>query len=163
MSLPSDRPRVIFDCHIFVQAVAFDNGPAAECLRLVETGHIELLVSRSTLQELRRVLAYEDVVAISPNMTPARIGALVKRVTFRATLVRRTPHVLDYPRDPADEPYIDLAVASAADYLVTRDRDLLSLMSGHSPICKQFRRKTRRLRVIDPVSFLKIIAASQLP
>ena len=64
---------------------------------------------------------------------------------------------MDYPRDPADEPYIDLAVAAAADYLVTRDRDLLSLTNGHSTACKEFRRKTRPLRVLDPVQFLRVI------
>jgi putative PIN family toxin of toxin-antitoxin system len=157
MTLPSSRPRVVFDCNLLVQALAFDSGPAAQCLRLVESGQVELFVSRPTLNELRRVLRYEEVVAISPNMTPARIGAFLKRLMFRATLIRRTPHVMDYPRDPADEPYIDLAVASSADYLVTRDRDLLSLMSGHSPICKQFRRRTRPLRVVDPVSFLRTV------
>ncbi|HEY2584437.1 MAG TPA: putative toxin-antitoxin system toxin component, PIN family [Tepidisphaeraceae bacterium] len=158
MTLPTSRPRVVFDCNVLVQAVAFDNGPAARCLRLVESGQIDLLVSRPTLAELRRVLNYEEVLAISPNMTPRRIGAFLKRLTFRARLVCRTPHVMDYPRDPADEPYIDLAVAAGADYLVTRDRDLLSLMSGYSLVCKEFRRKTRPLRVIDPVAFLKIMA-----
>lgn len=159
MTLPASRPRVVYDCNLLVQAVAFDNGPAARCLRLVESGQVELFVSRPTLRELRRVLAYDEVVAISPNMTPRRIGAFLKRLTFRARLVRRTPHIMDYPRDPNDEPYIDLAVAARADYLVTRDRDLLSLMSGHSLLCKQFRRKTRPLRVIDPVAFLRIVSA----
>lgn len=148
------RPRVVFDCNTFIQAIAFDDGPAAACVRSVEAGAVELLVSRATLAELRRVLRYEEVLAISPNMTPTRIGAFLQRITFRATLVRRVPHAMDYPRDPNDEPYIDLAAAAKADLLVTRDRDLLSLMTGHSAACKLFRQKTRPLRVLDPVAFL---------
>jgi predicted nucleic acid-binding protein len=56
MSRVSGRPgrlRAVFDCNTLVQAIAFDDGPAASCVRLVESGRIELLVSRSTLAELR--------------------------------------------------------------------------------------------------------------
>ena len=154
MSRPPGRPRVVFDCNTSVQAVAYDDGPAAECLRLAESGLFELFVSRATLRELRRVLEYEEVLAISPSMTPERIGAFLERLTFRATLLRRVPHILDYPRDPKDEPYIDLASAAKADYLVSRDKDLLSLMTARSVIAKQFRQKTRPLKVVDPVDFL---------
>jgi predicted nucleic acid-binding protein len=63
--------------------------------------------------------------------------------------------VIDYPRARQDEPYIDLAGTVQAHYLVSRDNDLLSLMDGHSLTCKQFRQKTRPLRVVDPVTFLQ--------
>jgi predicted nucleic acid-binding protein len=69
----------------------------------------------------------------------------------------------DYPRDPDDEIYLDLAAAVRADYLVTRDKDLLSLMGGHSLFCKQFRRATHPLKVLDPVAFLKAIGQSATP
>ena len=104
-----------------------------------------------------QAMAYDEVRSISPNMTPARTSAFVERIAFRATLIRRIPHVMDYPRDPKDEPHIDLAVRAKADYLVTRDKDLLSLMTGHTAVCKQFRHLTRPLRVLDPVSFLNAI------
>jgi putative PIN family toxin of toxin-antitoxin system len=122
---------------------------------LVEAGEIELFVSRPTLAELRRVLTYEEVLALSPNMVPARVSAFFQRLQFRATTCRRIPHVMDFPRDPADEPYIDLAIAAKADYLVTRDKDLLSLMTGHSETCKHFRRRSRPLQVVNPVVFLR--------
>ena len=51
-----------------------------------------------------------------------------------------TPSVFAYPRDPKDEPYVNLAVAAAADYVVTRDKDLLDLMTGHTDEAKAFRR-----------------------
>jgi putative PIN family toxin of toxin-antitoxin system len=150
----------VFDCNILVQALAFDGGPAAACLRLVEAGEIELLFSKATSAELRRVMAYQEVVAISPNLTPLRIAAFIQRLAFRATLVGRVPSTMDFPRDPADEPYLDLVIAAKADFLVTRDKDLLSLMAGHSDICRRFRRKTRPLRVLNPVSFLRSINKS---
>jgi len=158
MSGPIGRRRVVYDCNMFVQAAAFDAGPAGACFRLIEKGSVELFVSKPILAEVRRVLGYTDVLRISPSLTTERIAAFVQRITFRATLVRRVPHILDYPRDPDDEPYIDLAAAVAADYLVTRDKDLLSLMTGHSSICREFRQKTRPLAVVDPVAFLEEVA-----
>lgn len=123
-------------------------------MRLAETGIIELFVSRATLAELKRVLAYQEVRAISPNMTPERTSAFLKRLAYRATLVRRVRHLMDFPRDPKDEPYIDLAATANADFLITRDKDLLSLMAGHSLLHKQFRQQTHPLEVLDPVAFL---------
>lgn len=157
MNRPSGRPRVVFDCNTLVQAIAFDQSPAAECLRLAESGAIELFVSKPTLAEFRRVLAYDEILALSPNMTPARIAAFLQRLIYRAIFIRYVRHAVDYPRDPSDEPYLDLAVAAKADYLVSRDNDLLSLATGHSTICKQFRRKSHPLRVVDPEAFLAAV------
>jgi putative PIN family toxin of toxin-antitoxin system len=157
MSHSPIRPRIVFDCNLLIQVIVSDDGPAAKCLCLVESRQGELFTSRPTLGELRRVLTYEEILAISPNMTPQRIGAFVQRLRFRATFVRKIRHVMDYPRDRRDEPYIDLAVASKSHYLVTSDTDLLSLMTGHAAICKEFRQKTSPLRVLDPVGFLRAI------
>jgi putative PIN family toxin of toxin-antitoxin system len=151
------RPRAVFDCNIFVQALAYDDGPSAECVRSVESGYVELFVSGKTLAELRNVLSYPEVLAISPGMTAVRIAALQNRLAFRGTLVRRVKHFIDYPRDRNDEPYLDLVTMVKADYLVTQDNDLLSLMTGYSAICKQFHQKTHPLRVVKPVDFLNAI------
>lgn len=153
----SRRARVVFDCNVCLQAFAFEEGPAAEALRIAEASKIELIVSKPTLRELREVLACKDLQAISPNMTSVRIAAFLERLAYRSTLIRRVRHVFDFPRDRRDEPYLDLAIAAKADYLVTRDKDLLWLMTGHTLLCKRFRRKTHPLRVIDPVALLQAL------
>ncbi|HEX4795247.1 MAG TPA: putative toxin-antitoxin system toxin component, PIN family [Humisphaera sp.] len=155
MSRHGGRPGVVFDCNILVQALAFESGPAAQCVRLVETGRVKLFVSRATLAELRRVLGYEEVLSISENMTPIRIAGYLDRLAYRATRVRRVRHVFHLPRDPDDEAYVDLAIAARADFLVTRDKDLLSLASSHSATAKQFRRLTHPLEVLGPIDFLR--------
>ena len=60
-------------------------------------------------------------------------------------------------RDPKDEKYINLAVEAEVYYIVSRDKDLLDLMTGHTDECKDFRRRFRPLRVIDPAEFLTIV------
>jgi putative PIN family toxin of toxin-antitoxin system len=155
--MKGSRARVVFDCNILLQALAFPEGPAGRCLLLVEQGMVELFVSSATLDELKTVLAYEEVRTISPNLTALNIAAFLKRLEFRATRVRRVRHVIEHPRDPADEPYLDLAVAASADYLISRDKDLLSLMTSHTIASKEFRQRAHPLKILDPVEFLKIM------
>ena len=57
---------------------------------------------------------------------------------------------------PKDEPYLDLAVAAGARYLVSRDRDLLDLMND-----AQFRQRFPELIVLDPPAFLRAIRSSR--
>ncbi len=50
-----------------------------------------------------------------------------------------------------------LAIESKVDYIVTRDHDLLDLMTGYDLESKTFRQKTRPLKIIVPLEFLKIV------
>lgn len=42
--------------------------------------------------------------------------------------MRRVQKWFEYPRDPQDEPFLNLAIEVEADYLISRDPDLLDLM-----------------------------------
>ena len=152
------RPRVVLDCNVLVQAISNAAGPGGRCLQLLEQGVIGVYVSRAALKELRLVLNYPSVRQKLPDLNDALIETFTQRLSFRATLVRHVPHVFDYPRAHQDEPYIDLAAAADADYLVSRDRDLLALATDHSILGKQFRQRFPRLLVLNPVAFLKLVA-----
>jgi len=69
--------------------------------------------------------------------------------------VRRVPHVYTVERDPDDSPYVNLAIAAGARYLVTRAKDLLGLMSGRSRQSRDFRSRFRQLRIVDVATFPK--------
>ena len=120
---------------------------------------VELFVSNETLDELRRVLDYPAVRSISPQLTDEHVDRFLKHLAFRATRVRRVPKRFHLPRDPDDEAYLNLAAAAAADFLVSRDKDLLSLMTARSIVAKQFRQRTRPLMVLDPVAFLEAVGS----
>jgi putative PIN family toxin of toxin-antitoxin system len=154
------RPGVVFDCNVLLQAAVRDDGPAATCLRLLDENRVIGYVSRATLKELRAVLGYPAIRNRNPGLTDESAATFLERLIYKSVLVRRVRHILDYPRAKQDEPYIDLAATAKADYLVSRDKDLLSLMRGHSLVCKQFRQKTHPLRVIDPVAFLREIGVA---
>jgi putative PIN family toxin of toxin-antitoxin system len=154
------RPRVVFDCNVLIQAVAAPDGPSAAALRLYEQNLIEVFLSRAVLKELGQVLHYPIVRQKLPGLDDDRIDAFLHRLRFRATLLRGVRHVFDYPRAREDEPYIDLAAAAKADFLVSRDKDLLCLAGDHTLIAKQFRQKFPRVRVVNPVAFVAAVATT---
>ena len=148
------RQRVVFDCNALLQSLFSNRGPAAESLRLMEGGRFDLCISRLVLRELRAVLQYPRLRESNPNLSDDVIEAFIERLRFRAVVIRSVPHVLDFPRDHSDEPYLDLAIAARARYLVTSDNDIHWLATGYSEICKRFRRHLPSLEVITPSEFV---------
>jgi putative PIN family toxin of toxin-antitoxin system len=151
--MKQSRPDVVFDCNVFLQAISRVNGPAAHALRLVEENAVTLHLSRAILRELRRTLAYPEIRQRNPHVTDEVIDSFITRLLFRGVLLRNVPHVVEHPRDPKDEPYLDLAAAVNADFLVTRDNDLLYLTTDHSIEAKQFRQRFPAIKILTPVDF----------
>ncbi len=153
-SKPARGPKVVFDCNIYLQALIKETGPAAACLDLFENGAIQLYVSEALLIELRDVLTRPKLQQRYSRLTEARADLLIASLRERAKLLKTVPLVFHYSRDPKDEPYLNLAIAAGATYLVSRDDDLLDLMTGVTPDCKDFRQRFRHIRILDPVVFL---------
>jgi uncharacterized protein len=148
---------VVFDCNVLLLAAAREKSIASECLRLVENGVVQLYVSEDILTELEDVLTRPEVKKYFKTLTDEAVFAFLLKLRKTSSLISKIPRKFRYPRDPDDEPYINLAVASKADYLVSRDRDLLDLMSSHSDEAKEFRQRFRPLQVIEPLEFLKLV------
>lgn len=68
-------------------------------------------------------------------------------------MVGVVPRTIELPRDPKDEPYINLALASGARYLVTRDKDVLDFRDD-----EPLRRHAPNLSIVDPVALLRELA-----
>ncbi len=155
--MAGEKPRVVFDCNVYVQALVNSNSAAARCLDLTRRGRVEAFISQQTLAELKEVLQRPNVLRLLPHATSEQIEAFLEDVIAVSTRIRHIPARFDFERDPKDEPYINLAIAADADYIVSRDKDLLDLMTGHTKECKEFRQRFRPLRVIEPQEFLIII------
>ena len=156
-----DSPRVVFDCNVLLQAAAREKSVAAKCLNLTESGHVQLFMSREVLAEVEDVLNRPEIRAHFPDLSDEIVGAFLKRLQKVSALVRLVPKKFSYPRDEDDEPYINLAAAAGASFIISRDRDLLDLMTGHANECKEFRQRFRSLKIIEPVEFLKLIEESE--
>lgn len=150
--------RAVFDCMVSLQAVTNENGPAFACFRLVDDGRVTLCVSAETLAEARDVLTRPKLQAKFPRLTSERVVAFLQNVEAKAVTVGEVPSVVSHPRDPDDEPYLNLAVAAGANYLVSRDKDLLDLMSD-----ADFRSRFPDLTILDPVAFLQELSRTSQP
>jgi putative PIN family toxin of toxin-antitoxin system len=158
-----NRPRlgVVFDCNILLQAVARKTGPAAARLRLAEEGFVQLVLSEEILTELSGVLERPAIRTRYPELTDEIVEDFLKRLRNTADLTSDVPKRFSYPRDIDDEPYLNLAIEAEANYLVSRDKDLLDLMTGYNDECKRFRHRFRSLTVIEPIEFLKQVRKYQ--
>jgi uncharacterized protein len=153
----AEKPRVVFDCNVLLQAAARERSVAAKCLNLAESDLIQLFVSREVLAEVEDVLNRPEIRVHFPDLSDEIVGAFLKRLQKLSVLVRPITKKFSYPRDEDDEPYINLAVEAGADFIISRDRDLLDLMTGHTDECKEFRQRFRSLRVVEPSEFLKLL------
>lgn len=97
----ADRPRVVFDCNVLVQAISNDTGPSGQALGLLERNFIEVYLSRPVLKKVRAVLHYPLVRKKLPGLEDERIDSFLGQLAFRATLVRRVPHVFRLSARPA--------------------------------------------------------------
>jgi predicted nucleic acid-binding protein len=55
--MSNEKPRVVLDCLIYLQAAAREESSAAACLRLAEHHHVRLFISRAIFREVVDVLS----------------------------------------------------------------------------------------------------------
>jgi putative PIN family toxin of toxin-antitoxin system len=152
--------RVVFDCNTFLQAALNEESLAGNCYRLVEEGTVELFVSQEVLDEIEDVINRPHIRERFDTLTDERIENFLNSIRNLAVIVQKIPQVFSLPRDIDDEIYINLAVEAEAAYIVTRDKDLIDLMTGFDLESKQFRQKFRPLKVVQPLEFLEIVEES---
>jgi len=150
-------PRVVFDTVALLQAALNVTGPAGACLDVIDEVRATWYACPSTRRECERVLRDPTVRAKNPSLTDAKIDAFLARLDDSAIAVPDPPIVMSLARDPDDEIVLNLAIEVGAEFLVTRDRDLLDLMDASRPDGDEFRRRFPELRIVDPVAFLQAI------
>jgi putative PIN family toxin of toxin-antitoxin system len=113
-------PTAVFDCTIFLQALASRKGPAFACWQLVEAGQITLYLSPDVLDEVTEVLNRPELHQRFQALTPERVQVYLAAVRKHAKFIADVPARITYPRDPKDERYLNLAIAINARYIVTQ-------------------------------------------
>lgn len=126
--------RVVLDTSVVVSALIFEAGRLAWLRRAWRDALIKPFVSKPTVAELLRVLAYPKFSLSSAEQGILQADYLPFCEAVNATVpARRLPRC----RDPFDRPFLALALAGRADFLVTGDEDLLILAPRFSvPIVK---------------------------
>ena len=116
-------PRVVGDTNFWV-AAAGRTGSAHRLYQALLAGHFAHITSTEILAEITRVLRY------LPNFTERMaydwycdIGTHSELVTTQSSALER----ITISRDPDDNKFLECAVGGRAEYIITRDNDLLAL------------------------------------
>lgn len=113
--------KVVIDTNCVVSALVFESAGAAWLRAAWRQKRIVPVVSKETVEELLRVLAYPKF-----RLAPAEQEAILSDYLPYAdiyTFSRRLPNV-PACRDPHDEKFLKLLVASPAECMITGDGDL---------------------------------------
>lgn len=151
-------PTAVFDCNVVLQAALNPRGPAARCMDAVTVGVVALVVSDAVRAEYQQTLDEPSLRRKFRRLTDAVAADLLDRIDRSAARIDPVPAVVALVRDPDDAVYLDLAVEAGAEYLVSRDNDLLDLMTGTDPDAVAFRAAHPRILILDPVAFLARVA-----
>jgi putative PIN family toxin of toxin-antitoxin system len=117
-------PRVVIDTNLVLSALVFAQGRLSPLRLAWQAGRCHPLLSSVTAAELVRVLAYPKFKLSNADQEELLADYLPYCITVRMpTKLPETPDC----RDRFDLPFLQLAVAGRADFLVSGDKDLLSI------------------------------------
>lgn len=150
--------RVVFDCNVFVQALISPTGPSAACVGAGLSQQITVYSTEYVLSEVRRVAARPKLVQRF-GLTAEKTERFIAKLLSSITLVEEVPHVFSYDRDPKDEHYIDLAIATDSELVVSRDKDLLARSVPSDPAGQNFMARFPNIAVTTPVDLLARLEA----
>jgi putative PIN family toxin of toxin-antitoxin system len=137
-------PDAVLDSTVLVSAflTARPGGASHELLRFAAQGAFTLHLSPAIVREIERVLLTTTRLRDHYDYGDDDVGIYIKNLTVLAEMTAEITDVPRIVRDPNDDMIIACALAVDADYIVTRDRDLLDLT----------RHKT--IEIIAPEAFL---------
>jgi putative PIN family toxin of toxin-antitoxin system len=133
--------RVILDTNVLLGALISPYGPPDIIYRAWRAARFELVTSAAQLEEVRRVSRYPK---LKTNLPAHRVGTMVNNMQ-RAIVLDNLPPPPDGMdlNDPNDVFLLSMALASEANYLVTRDRRAGLLQLGSAG----------RTRIVSPHTF----------
>ena len=119
--------KIVLDTNVFVSGVFF-SGPPFQILQAWRDGKIQLVISPEILDEYRRVgeILAEEHPVIDPE-------PMLEFVVQNAVVFSAPPLPERFCDDPDDDKFLDCALASGSNLVVSGDRHLLKV-SGYQNI-----------------------------
>lgn len=131
--------RAVVDTNVLVSGLLSRQGAPAQVVRMVIAGAVVVCYDGRILAEYDEVLHRPEF----PSLEPEEVAALLVQIEDRGELVAAQP-VSPHLPDPTDEPFLEVAVAARAEYLVTGNLK-------HYP-----QRRIGCLRIVSPAEFVEI-------
>jgi putative PIN family toxin of toxin-antitoxin system len=136
--------KAVVDTNILIRALIKPRGTVGPIITRLRNGDYTLVYSTPLLDELIEKLALPRIRR-KYRLEVNEIEALVALIALRGALVTPSRRV-KVCRDPDDDMVIEAALAGMAEYVVTGDKDLLTLKEFES------------VRFITPRMFLSVLS-----
>jgi len=118
--------RVVLDANVFVSALISAKGAPAKLIACWQDERFDVVVSPAILQELDRTLHYPRL-GERYHLREQDIQRFLRLLRRQAIEVVRSKELVVIKRDPADNRYLECAIAGSASVIVTGDQHLLDL------------------------------------
>lgn len=120
--------RVVLDSVIAVSAFLTEGLTADLIFQCQES--VNLYTTTEILQEIRNVLLEKPHIRNRYSYSADKVETFIDYLKDISIIVAQLPDIHVIERDPKDDIIISCAVAVSADYIISRDRDLLDLGSN---------------------------------
>jgi putative PIN family toxin of toxin-antitoxin system len=137
------KPKVVLDSVVLVSAFLTE-GLTAELLAQCRE-KVKLYTAEDILQEIRRVLLEKVYIRNRYKYSDTDVEIFVNRFREKSTIVDPLPDLHVIERDPKDDKILACAVAVQADYIISRDLDLLELETY------------QEIQIITPENFIRYL------
>lgn len=116
---------IVVDTHVIISGLKYSASYTSQIIQAWHEERITIAVSSPILQELRAVLDYA-YVAQRYHLTNDEKDMLVADIRLRAHYISQPPEV-HVCRDPNDDMWFACAVAANAQYIVSKDKEILAI------------------------------------
>ncbi len=116
---------MVLDTNVWVSALLWGGNPA-ELVKATEDRRLRIFISEEIVGEISRVLEYPKLRQVYQAGGLSRRD-LMEAVLNVARLVKISRRVNVVAEHPADDKFIECALAAHADYVVSGDRHLLKV------------------------------------
>jgi putative PIN family toxin of toxin-antitoxin system len=120
----------VLDTNLVLSALVFGGGTPGALRRAWQQGLLTPLIATPTVAELLRTLSYPKFKLSAAEQEELLADYLPWCETVT---IPDPPPTTPLCRDPFDQPFLQLAIAGKAQFLVTGDADLLILAPEFSP------------------------------
>lgn len=111
--------------------------------------NVNLYTAEGILQEIRHVLLEKPHIRNRYTYSSEKVDTFIDYLKDISIIVAQFPEIHVIERDPKDDEIIACTVAASADYIISRDRDLLDLGNY------------QQIQIVTPEHFMRILRSGE--
>ena len=137
--------KVVLDSTVLVSAFLAKTGVSAELLHKAKDGGFDMCLAEEILEEVQRALLQYQKIRKRYHYTDQAVIQYVQNLRIVSHIITELPSIEVVNSDPNDNMVVACALKARANYIVTRDNDLLSLKNYEG------------IKVVTPENFMGIL------